>query len=357
MVLFTGAGASAHLGFPICRQFFGHPKTRPLLNSEPLEDIVKFLDVHGRPEETDIEAVLWVTALLTGLEPGTMNPLPLAPYLRAQLERAKKAGGPDHDDLRRLDTALKEAVIDIFGRLPSEPELRYLSRFLLGLNGLTNSKRLSIFTTNYDRALDSEVAKIGQADRFAYCSDGFYGRELVPTWSPSNYNTALSGHEQGATPEIYTLYKLHGSVDWAWQDDGTTRKVARDTGARKADLAQHVVIFPAFKGVPNIDALIYAHWALKRELSEAGICVVVGFSFRDDFINSIFASSMQDNQRLFLILVESGSSTAEALFLKLKKLGLDGARLHTVVRSFGEGTHQELLDSISSIANQYRSLV
>jgi len=59
------------------------------------------------------------------------------------------------------------------------------------------------------------------------------------------------------------------------------------------DPDQMVILYPGFKGVPRIEPFISMHGRLNRRLAEADRIIVVGFAFRDTYINGIFEHTLK----------------------------------------------------------------
>ena len=58
----------------------------------------------------------------------------------------------------------------------------------------------------------------------------------------------------------------------------------RDYGKRMPGSTQHLLLYPGFKGNPEVEdneAFRYPHQALRQELADTDFCVIIGFSFRD----------------------------------------------------------------------------
>ena len=84
---------------------------------------------------------------------------------------------------------------------------------------------------------------------------------------------------------------------------------------------------PAFKGVPGHEVFRFAHHMLRRALCERDSCVVIGYSFRDDYINSLFYDAMQSNPRLRVLLVEPDMEAWYSIFRSMSDAGMDMNRV------------------------------
>jgi hypothetical protein len=123
-----------------------------------------------------------------------------------------------------------------------------LSSFLLSFASRTATRdRLHLFTTNYDRVLEHgfDLVGIRPIDRFV--------GGLSPMFRSSRFDVDIHYGPQGARLEARPLEgvvrytKLHGSVDWFYED-GCVRRHASGFGEKnphlKEDSAEALMIYP-----------------------------------------------------------------------------------------------------------------
>ena len=76
------------------------------------------------------------------------------------------------------------------------------------------SKQVNLFTTNMDVFLDLAIEKLGYS-----INDGFSGR-MNPKFGTQNFhniiNKVSSHYEYQSTVPLFNLFKLHGSLNWAF---------------------------------------------------------------------------------------------------------------------------------------------
>ncbi|MBM4053337.1 MAG: hypothetical protein FJ264_01410 [Planctomycetes bacterium] len=161
-------------------------------------------------------------------------------------------------------------------------------------------ERLNIFTTNYDRIMEfgAELAGIRLIDRFV--------GSLYPIFRSSRLEVDMHYNPPGIRGEprylegVVHFTKLHGSLDWIYQD-GYVRRIALPFGAESID-----AFLPTWgkeKGDTR-SLLIYPNEAKDRETAEypyvelfrdfaAAVCrpnstlVLYGYSLGDEHINRI----------------------------------------------------------------------
>jgi hypothetical protein len=146
-----------------------------------------------------------------------------------------------------------------------------------------NSNIFEVFTTNYDNAVENYGSEIGQ--------DPCLGRILS------------IGDRIIFRPELYDddsfkikLYKLHGSVELSLLEDGSI--VANYPPKSPGDsqngiqIRAKIMVYGPEKNLiaePYFDLL----FRFKQRLKEAKRCFVVGYSFRDPWINQIFVDVLR----------------------------------------------------------------
>jgi hypothetical protein len=95
------------------------------------------------------------------------------------------------------------------------------------------------------------------------------------------------------------LYKLHGSVNWKRGPSGELWKTPVQDRTEERD---HVILYPGFKGEPSVEPFIFLHKEFGRRLRTFSNLVVIGFSFRDEYLNRLINSALKENVRLKIII-------------------------------------------------------
>ena len=174
-----------------------------------------------------------------------------------------------------------------------------LVNFLLSFASRTgNRERLSIFTTNYDRLIETGAESAG-----IHLMDRFVG-SITPIFRSSRLNLDMHYNPPGIRGEprylegVARLTKLHGSVDWV-QNGGAIRRIGLPFGA--SDIEPYLRA-PGLNGADASRLMIYPNSAKDRETAEypyvdlfrdfaASICrpnsvlVTYGYGFGDEHIN------------------------------------------------------------------------
>lgn len=209
-----------------------------------------------------------------------------------------------------ISNALKEfsaSILEGERNIASGPELQrekafsYLVSFLLSLSSRSGTRdRLQIFTTNYDRLIETgaEIAGLHLLDRFV--------GNLTPIFRSSRLNIDMHYNPPGMRGEprylegVVRFTKLHGSVDWVYSNRDI-RRVGLPFGSKSINPFLEA---PGFVGMTIGDLMIYPNSAKDRETASypyvelfrdfaAAICrpnntlVVYGYSFGDEHINRV----------------------------------------------------------------------
>ena len=242
-----------------------------------------------------------------------------------------------------LSTELKEAIEErLFDEYESNPEIHekivtvYSPLFDLIEKHTKPKNALEVFTTNFDTVIEDYLLKTARYD-------------LVDGFRDSGWNIKEFDKEAGLK-RLLRLYKLHGSVDWKERYDEKIRKFPyqrRIKGSRY--WKKNIVIYPASKEPPSEEPFESLYRLFRKRIrSKSEVCVVIGFSFRDDYIDNIIAEWMNEVETAKLIVVSSAVKTAIGNLLgrekRLKDVQDDG-RIIPIKGKFGNGKTIEMLDS------------
>ncbi|WP_255504250.1 SIR2 family protein [Cupriavidus sp. UME77] len=243
----------------------------------PDPTFVQILDIVGHPATTqDIEALL----------------------SRCRLAEAF-LGGPPKDAVVRFIALAEANIIEATNFVTWDHPLPVHTEFLRRVARRSQRKsRAKIFTTNYDRCFE----EAGRQGRYVVV-DGF-SHTAPPTFDAIHftYETVRRVGDTEALdpiPNLFHLYKLHGSVDW--QRHEPSGEVMKWTAGGKP-----VLIYPrntkyelAFEQ-PYLE-MIGAFQSALRE-PDTGL-LVVGFGFNDSHLAEPIMSAMRSNLSLKVVVV------------------------------------------------------
>ena len=191
---------------------------------------------------------------------------------------------------------------------------------------------LRVFSLNYDLCVE-ETCGYDKVQR------GFItgGR----TWDWRSFD------ETSDDPVPILLYKLHGSADWSFAEDGKVRYYDSPSAIKDKDIA---IIFGTSYKLQYFDPFLFLAYELRRwTLDAARIIVCVGYGFNDHHINGILQQSLrQDKERKLLAVIgPSNESTITDEKNRISKL-LKAKKEQVEIRACGA---KKFLDSGLTIAS------
>lgn len=168
--------------------------------------------------------------------------------------------------------------------------------YLVPFKGLkSDNDSLNIFSLNYDGTIEIFCEKNNLA-----CIDGF-----DPNWNPKNFIENKEG---------VNLYKLHGSLYWFKSQSGKYIKIPIK-GLKIADMryltdetVSEMMIYPKLDKDKQSAIYSWLSQKFKEELNSSDVCVIIGYSFRDDDIKNNIIESFSSNPNLWLIIVSPNAS-------------------------------------------------
>ena len=296
LLIFSGAGISKPLGIPDMYSFVEEFESEI---EKGMRDKKDLLDKIINNEKIDLEELLRrLNRMSELLEDET--------YLRMVNP------GDDEKMIFSEIKELKEKLMDfVYEKCSSfdEEVAQRIFKQLLDLKDLFLHDRLKIFTTNYDICAESTYEKQNIA-----CTTGFKTRGMYPIWDRTAF--------KDPSYEIH-IYKLHGSITWFKHGDQITQlpPIDRKISSSRGDEFTVQMLYPltgkeVFK--PPFSELQYY---LQRTLESCSMCIVIGYSFRDDSINSIFSNASKENKDLEVIVIDSNADViSKRLDLEVTKI-------------------------------------
>lgn len=210
------------------------------------------------------------------------------------------------------------------------------------------NNEIKIITTNYDQAIETFCS---QKDNF-HCNDGFKldSNSSRFLWNDGNYD------ELNFDGKInFHLYKLHGSLNWK---NHKKYGIERTTFERKPNDSNYDKDFLIYPSLSPKDGMIHEPYATIRSkfndfLKNVDVCIVIGFSFRDEHLNKIFTNFVSSNKKLIVIspssLKDVGNVIDASLYeqseqiFRLKKYNIVG-----FTEEVSEKTIQQVADFIEA---------
>jgi hypothetical protein len=165
---------------------------------------------------------------------------------------------------------------------------------------LGNQDNIDIFTTNYDTVV-KEYSK--ESSQYQYhLIDGFEydHKSRSQIWNQSKFN-----ENTGSDTSIISIFKLHGSLNWKrHRKYGIVKledveKMMKNDGQYTEDLLIKPTLSPKEEEQEEPFKTLFDKF--RERIVKSKICIVVGYSFRDQGINEIFDMFMKQGGRLIII--------------------------------------------------------
>jgi hypothetical protein len=190
------------------------------------------------------------------------------------------------------------------------------------------------FTTNYDNVLEVLWRS---------------GIRQTALNSGSQYDSASASeiwNSQMLSQQNLRLIKLHGSVTW-WREETTGRIVEKDQPPDATYLARkfgaQIILYPIQQKDAFVPPYFDMFYVLRQALAETRKWIVIGYSFGDEIIRSMFARASLPSTTL--ILVHPDNQAAKPLE---SEPGWSG-KIKQVKTKFGEPvTNKSVAQALSS---------
>jgi hypothetical protein len=173
----------------------------------------------------------------------------------------------------------------------------------------TMLSELAIFTTNYDLAVEYfHTSEYGQNVFSSPIVDGFDRSRYPPVWTGDFANI------QDANITL-KLFKLHGSLNWrrikARNHIEHTGSVQRCADPKK-EKQEGILIYPANEeGFLLVEPFRALHQYFDIYLRSAKVCIFIGFSFRDQYVNAIIINAIKNSPVKLLAISPQASRNIE----------------------------------------------
>ena len=312
IALLAGAGASTGVSrekFPTTAGFYEQYVDKSKLRDQPLFSILddyvrreklRQLKASGQPIDeplvVDIEEILFAARELRDVYSqfqSTSNSVARFAAFHEKIQSygsyGNNATGLFESTVPQLDGLVRqinELVHRAYVARPSKDELG--TTWIPLLRQLDSSaNRMDVFTTNYDLVLEAAV-RYAEVAVSAGNSDGVTQSLSLDAWTaPYQRASNLKG----------LLTKLHGSLHWLKGDDDEIEL----TGSSFKDHQRQVALYPGYKGIPSESPYNLFHDYFANRIAESEVVIVIGFAFRDDYINGLFQRHLTQLHRLLVI--------------------------------------------------------
>ncbi|MFU2137645.1 SIR2 family protein [Gallibacterium anatis] len=234
-------------------------------------------------------------------------------------------------------TDFTEKIADLSSWKDHEKLLRVLGK------RQAKQKRLKVFTTNYDLAFETAASNIGMTviDGFEYSIPYRFN----PSWFTYDIVHRIQSSDKSTNylPNVFHLYKIHGSVDWIKTEQGIQKK------RNEKQQGEPVIIYPSSNKYqtsyesPYLDMVASFLNAIQQP-NTAILCL--GFGFNDKHINNAITMALRTNPELLLMVGtrslfdEKGSFNKEIRSLLMNAVKAGDSRISLVDSDFSTFVNQ-----------------
>lgn len=165
--------------------------------------------------------------------------------------------------------------------------------------------RFQLFTTNYDTLFEQATVKRG-----GYTIIDGFSFSYPRLFSGSNFDFDIVNRErtrikkeESFAPNVYQLFKIHGSIDW--------EKSGEKIFQRDSTPNQPCIIYPASNKYessyeqPYFEMMSHLQQTLRKE---GTLLIVIGFGFKDKHIQNTIQEAVTQNQNFHLFIVAYDNS-------------------------------------------------
>ncbi|MGH2744116.1 MAG: SIR2 family protein, partial [Thermoleophilaceae bacterium] len=209
--------------------------------------------------------------------------------IAALLHGKEKVDGLTAEDAAEFDCLICQGIVAELGL--EKAHLEPMLRLAAWAGGADYDWPLEIFTVNYDLLLETALERM----RVPYF-DGFVGN--LAARFHSELVEATPADERWLPASFVRLWKLHGSVNWAWGEETGTSSVWR-LGAPVTD-GEPAAIYPSdakYDQSRRVPFLVL-HDRLRRALNQPETLLIVsGYAFGDQDLNELLFEAARRRPR------------------------------------------------------------
>lgn len=213
----------------------------------------------------------------------------------------------DKDDSKNLRIKLENKIASAC-KLDLDETNQHHQDFIRKLTARKPSEpRLQLYTTNYDTLFEQAARRMNYV-----IIDGFslsYPRVFNGT--NFDFDIVFREHtrvkqEESFVPNVFQLFKLHGSIDWEKNNKGQILQ------KEKSD--NPCIIYPASEKYessydqPYFEMMSHFQQTLRKENT---LLIVVGFGFKDKHIQNVIKEASLQNHNLHVLIVCYGQIEKE----------------------------------------------
>ncbi|GGF99078.1 SIR2 family protein [Paenibacillus aceti] len=181
---------------------------------------------------------------------------------------------------------------------------------------------VNIFTTNYDLFSEVSLEMLG-----IHYTNGFKGF-VSRTFDPSVFRFRLVDEENrykekwSAVRRFVKLFKIHGSIDWRFDEKDQAIKQSNNIDIDYANYSQEILIYPTLQ--KHLESQQSPYSELFREFTnhmqrKNSTLIVIGYGFPDEHINQLISQSLQHDDFNLIVFGNKNELNAKLFIEKHKE--------------------------------------
>ena len=349
MIIFLGAGASTPFGYPTMKGLQDELVQSARTKENRMSSLLYSLLSHY--PKNDPETVLQDLTLFE-----TMSKRSGWMFEESSASVSERSGGTVLFSFRefiKFCRSLREIIEDSIFETYRRDRRKKLDLYgqLLKILGV---REHHIYTTNYDMIIE-DFCSVRHYD----WRDGFAEDPDSGCWFWRPEESFSKPRKADAT--VLKLFKLHGSLGWKRRQNEIIERTSTEILVSRQPTLRHkedVLIYPGGKELPEKEPFTWLYDQFENEMKETDRCLVIGFSFRDDYLNRVFRSFLRSGKGQLLVMSANCKDTVVAKNL-LGLENIDGLKRYVESNSYvpipchiGEGDWLEMLKNGLHFASQ-----
>lgn len=172
--------------------------------------------------------------------------------------------------------------------------------------------RLQLYTTNYDTLFEQAANQRGfvVVDGFSFSYPRVF-RGINFDYDFVYRERTRIKNEESFVPNVFQLYKIHGSVNWEKEADGNIYQ--------KEQVSKPCIVYPASNKYessyeqPYFEMMSHFQQTLRKD---GTLLIVIGFGFQDKHIQNVIKEAVNQNPNFHLLVVCYATENGQEIGIK-----------------------------------------
>ncbi len=305
-ILFIGAGASTPLGYKTTDQFITEVRNMSLGKSEK-----EVFDFFARYPNITIEDIIRALDLrIKESKDPLLKQEAFSPHRTTQDSLTPEATQKLDELFSSTYASLKNKIVSqlyiAYGDKPELDKAWEIYQDYIHVIREQNDNMVPIFTTNYDKVIESlenipgsSIDRVVRGFKELGKNEPRKGTHRNPIWSPEE------AFDQEPGVDKLFLFKLHGSLNWRRDIYHELREAEEGLFELRGYWRENVLIPPGTYDFQYGEPYQSLRTYFEGYLGKARTCVVIGYRFDDPTIRDIFIRSLERDLRLIILNPEA----------------------------------------------------